>query len=289
MKHPYNLRLILLVSCVATSIRSQTQENFSLHLVNDDQLLYQIYTSTSAKGGERLLRSIGEGSGNGVNVTGDVLTRTFVNAQGIVVAGFTLRFRRMKGTSDFRLDYEPIHGDKPLKRADCPTHAMSGERVWLYLGTSPVTGEEVGDVFQVGIRGTPMQLLAPAGTVPVMIEPGSVIRLDHPWVSDRSRSEEKQRLRTGAMGSVSGMTISIDIPRKGRVIVSSKALSGATLSAISEGNNLWLAAGYMQLLVTSKAPIISQEKHGSRAIWLKYEPSIGYSGSIVEAKAVRVQ
>jgi hypothetical protein len=99
---------------------------------------------------------------------------------GLPWLGFDLQIDRVGNCGTFRLAVQPIDGVPFFRQTPALRDIRDDDRVLLDVLEQSAGGKKVFDTFQVGLKGTPMQIMPMPLSVPDVPDSGTVLRVDHP-------------------------------------------------------------------------------------------------------------
>ena len=253
------IRILILLFCAALPAVSQTQVNYIFNLDNGAQILYQVYSEVPIADGDKSL-SNAEAAGNRIR-------RVLVNGDGKPWLGFEIHVERVPGGSQFRLSVEPIAGVPFFAHKAVPRYIENADRILLDVLEQPSTRKRVFDTFQVGTKGTPMQIMPLSRSIPQPAPPGSVIRLENP------RLIEGTTTLATSQSTQAGNRVGIRTSKAGQFMFSTEPASGYRMEGIAEGNSLRFVTGHKRYDITCTGQIVNRP--GSWYVWVKAVPSEG--------------
>lgn len=256
------IRLVALFLCVCSSARSQSMVNYIFNLESGATILYQVYSEVPIADGDKTVSK--------AEHTGNRIRRILMNGDGIPWLGFDVHVRQLPGEARFTLSVEPIAGvpffaEKPVSRT-----LENAGRVLLDVLEQPSTGKRVFDTFQVGTKGTPMQIMPLSRSVPQPAPAGTAIRLENPRLI-----EGAETLATGRSAE-SGIRVGIHASKAGQFLFSSEPAPGYRMEGIAESNSLRFVVGNNRYDIVCTAPIVNRP--GAWYLWVKAVHGIPSAG-----------
>jgi hypothetical protein len=243
--------------CAGGLLHAQAMRNDTFHLANGATVFYQTYSQADLTDRAKMFGA--------TRANGNTIERTMTDGTNRTWLGFTLRIERLPGDPiRFRLSMGSMDNWNFFGQRAPPREIQNGDRVLLDVLQEPGTGRKIYDTFQVGI-GADMQMMPMPKTIPQMPTAGAAIHLQSPNFLSGAAS-------VGKSGStVSGSSVSLKVPGKGRFRFSSRQESGFRMEAIAEGNRLMFVAGNAQYSIECSSPIV--DSPGAWYLWVRYDPA----------------
>jgi hypothetical protein len=255
------IRLILLSAVLTTVATAQTQTNYIFNLDNGGMVLYQVYSELAIEGGHKAIAKA-ETSGNRIR-------RILVKPDGLPWLGFDLHIDRVGNGGSFRLTVQPIDGVPFFRQTPALRDIRDGDRILLDVLEQSASGKKVFDTFQVGLKGTPMQIMPMPLSVPDVLDSGAVLRIDHP------RLVKGVETLAEGVSSLTGSKVALDWGPS-VFAFSTTPEKGYRMEGFVEGNTLRFVTGSEQYSLICKSPIIDQP--GAWYVWVMNRPAAGGEG-----------
>jgi hypothetical protein len=245
------IRLILFSAVWSGIAAAQTQTNYVFNLDNGGMVLYQVYSELPVEGGHKAVAKT-EASGNRIR-------RVLVKPDGLPWLGFDLHIDRTGNDAAFRLAVQPIDGVPFFRQPPVVREVRDGDRVLLDVLEQPNSGRKVFDTFQVGLKGTPMQIMPMSLSVPNLLDSGAVLKIDQP------RLVKGVDTIVESASSLTGSKIALDW---GPAVFAFSAVpeKGYRMEGIVEGNTLRFVAGSEQYTLKCQSPIV--DRAGAWYVWV---------------------
>ena len=246
-------RYLAILLCGGASAFCQTQVNYMFNLDTGALVLYQVYSEVPIADGDKSLSS--------AEFAGNRIRRLLKTPDGIPWLGFEVKVDPISGQDRFKLSVEPIAGVPFFERKPEARTIENADRILLDVLEQPSTGKRVFDTFQIGTKGTPMQIMPISRSVPQLLPAGSEIRLEKPRLVEG--------IETLAVGEAthSAKRVGVQAQKAGQFVFSSEPGPGFRLEGIAEGNSLRFVAGDKQYSLSCSAPVVGRS--GSWYVWVK--------------------
>jgi len=256
------IRFLILFICVCASAVSQSMNNYAFNLESGATVLYQIYSEVPiADGGKTVSKA---------EHVGNRIRRILLSGDGIPWLGFEVHIRQLPGEARFALNVEPIAGIPFFAQKPATRTLENADRVLLDVLEQPSTGKRVFDTFQVGTKGTPMQIMPLSRSVPQPAPVGTVIHLENPRLIEGAETLATSR------STETGIRVGIQASKTGEFLFSSEPAPGYRMEGIAENNSLRFVVGNKQYGVVCTVPIVNRP--GAWYLWVKAvqgAPSLG--------------
>jgi hypothetical protein len=257
------IRCLSLFLCICASAVGQSMVNYIFTLEGGATVLYQVYNEVPIWNDDK--------TSSKAEHTGNRIRRLLVDKSGVPWLGFEVHIRQLPGEARFALSVEPIAGVPFFAHKPTSRTLENADRVLFDVLEQPSTGKRVFDTFQVGTKGTPMQIMPLSRAVPQPAAPGDLIRLENP------RLLEGTETLASASSSQTGVRVGIEASETGQFLFSSEPAPGYRMEAIAEENSLRFVVGAKQYTVRCTHPVMSRP--GAWYLWVKAVPAPQSAGS----------
>jgi len=252
------IRVILFSAVWSAVAAAQMQTNYIFNLDNGGMVLYQVYSEVPVEGGHRAVAKT-EASGNRIR-------RVLEKPDGLPWLGFDLHIDRPGNAATFRLTVQPIDGVPFFRHPPAVRNISDGDRVLLDVLEQPASGRKVFDTFQVGLKGTPMQIMPMPRSVPNLLESGTVLRIDQPRLSKGVDTIIE------SSSSLTASKVALDWG-PAAFAFSAAPSKGYRMEGIVEGNTLRFVSGREQYALACKSPIV--DRPGAWYVWVMNRAASG--------------
>jgi hypothetical protein len=225
-------------------------------------VLYQIYSEVPTADGDKTVSK--------AEHTGNRIRRVLLQGDGLPWLGFDVYIRQLPSEARFALSVEPIPGVPFFAQRPASRTLDNADRVFFDVLEQPSTGKRIFDTFQVGTKGTPMQIMPLSRSVPQPAPAGTVIRLENPRLSQGA-----DMLGTGRSAET-GIRVGIQAVKTGQFLFSSEPAPGYRMEGIAEGNSLRFVVGNKQYDIACSGPILNRP--GAWYLWVKAVPGTSPGG-----------
>lgn len=250
------IRVVLPCLCMAVSAYSQQQHNYMFNLQNGVRVLYQVYSEVNLADGDKTITK--------AEATGDRIRRVLLDQQGLPWLGFEIHIDRVANQAQFRLSIEPIPRVPFFSRAPEPRVVQNTDRILLDVLENPSTGKRVFDTFQVGLPGSPMQIMPMPKSVPDIPPAGTIISLHHPKLIKHADA------LAHSQNTLAGPRVGVRARNLGEFLFATSPAPGYRMEAIAEGNLIYFVAGSERYQISSSSPVL--DRSGSWYLWVKIVP-----------------
>lgn len=248
-------RCVAVFLCSSVSAVCQSMMNYMFNLESGATVLYQVYSEVrSADGSKTVSRA---------EHTGNRIRRVLVNEDGVPWLGFEVHIRQLPREDRFALSVEPVAGMPFFAQKPASRILENADRVLFDVLEQPSTGKRLFDTFQVGTKGTAMQIMPLSRSVPQPAPSGSVIRLENPRLM-----EGIETLATGRT-TQTGTRVGIEA-KAGQFLFSSEPVSGYRMEGIAENNSLHFVVGNRRYDVVCTGSVM--DRPGAWYLWVKAVP-----------------
>lgn len=256
------IHVLLLFIFVCGSAFSQSMSNYMFTLESGATVLYQIYSEVPMTDGDKAVAK--------AEHTGNRIRRVLLNGDGLPWLGFDVYIRQLPDEARFALSVEPIAGVPFFAQKPTSRTLENADRVLLDVLEHPSTGKRVFDTFQVGTKGTPMQIMPLSRSVPQPAPVGTAIRLENP------RLIEGADTLAAGRSTETGIRVGIQAVMTGQFLFSSEPAPGYRLEAIAEGNTLRFVVGNKRYDISCTSPIVNSP--GAWYLWVKAVQATPFGG-----------
>jgi hypothetical protein len=250
------IRIVLTCLCVAVSAYPQQQQNYIFNLRNGARVLYQVYSEVRLADGDKTITK--------AEATGDRIRRVLLDQQGLPWLGFEIHIDRVPNQAQFRLSIEPIPRLPFFSRAPEPRVVQNTDRILLDVLENPSTGKRLFDTFQVGLPGSPMQIMPLPRSVPGIPPAGTTINLHHPKLIKGIDT------LAHSQSTLAGARVGAKAHGMGEFLFATSPAPGYRMEAIAEGNSIRFVAGSERYEISSSFPVL--DRPGSWYLWVKIVP-----------------
>lgn len=247
------IRLVALFLCAYGSAVSQSMMNYYFNLESGAMVLYQIYSEVRTTDGDKTVSK--------AELSGNRIRRVLINGDGLPWLGFDVLIKQLPHEARFELSVEPIAGvpffaHKPVART-----LENADRVLLDVLEQPSSGKRVFDTFQVGTKGTPMQIMPLSRSVPQPAPVGTRIRFEKPQLM------EGVEILAASRSTGTATQLGVQSAKAGQFLFSGEPAPGYRMEGIAEGNSLRFVVGDKQYSLNCAGPIVNHP--GSWYLWVK--------------------